>query len=142
MSKKTTSLIVGLLASAEAQGNDFSLISEANAPQMMESYAQQLGSEAPRNLSAYQKFMEDEKQKKMNYIDNIRNEAQADDLLASPSTKGYSNDIPIGRDDALLNMKDGLPDPSPQSILERVRRESERRQNAFSEQMREEAEQR
>ena len=32
MSKKTTSLIVGLLASAEAQGNDFNLISEANAP--------------------------------------------------------------------------------------------------------------
>ena len=55
--------------------------------------------------------------------------------MAGPPTKGHSNEIPI--DDEIV-----LPDPSPQSILERVRRESERRQNAFSEQMREDAEQR
>ena len=81
MSKKTTSLIVGLLASAEAQANDFNFASEANTIDRLDSYAQQLSSEVPR-------------------------------------------------------------DPSTQSILETVRRESERRQNAFSEQMREEAEQR
>ena len=129
MSKKTTSLILGLLASAEAQGNDFNMISEANGRDMLDSYAQQLGSEAPRNLSAYEKFMEDERQKKMDYIDNVRNDPYADDLLQDPPNKGRSNEIPMPRDD----YADGLPDPLPQSIRERVMRESERRQNAFSE---------
>ena len=40
MSKKTTSLIVGLLASAEAQGNDFNFAQEANPIDMLDSYAQ------------------------------------------------------------------------------------------------------
>ena len=73
--------------------------------------------------------MEDERQKKMDYIDNVRNDPYADDLLQAPANKGRSNEIPMPRDD----YADGLPDPSPQSIRERVMRESERRQNAFSE---------
>lgn len=77
----------------------------------------------------------------MNYIDNIRNDQYADDLLHHPSPHGHSNEIPMPRDE-YSDMRDGLPDPSPQSIRERVMRESERRQNAFSEQMKEEAEQR
>ena len=47
MSKKTTSLLVGLLATTEAQSSDLNLLAEARNQENLESYAKALYSETP-----------------------------------------------------------------------------------------------
>lgn len=79
----------------------------------------------------------------MDYLNKIRDEnAYVDDLLyTSPArerSNGIPNDIPKDPHDATFD----LPDPTPASIREKVLRESERRQNAITDEKRLEAEQR
>ena len=78
----------------------------------------------------------------MDYFNNIRDEnAYVDDLLYTSPAKDRSNGIPndIPREE-YSDVRDSLPDPSPQSIREKVLQETKRRQNAISDEKRLEAE--
>ena len=69
MSKKTASLLVGLLAIAEGQSSDRNLLAEANrdevlnliSPELLDSVAKRLYAEEPENLSAYERLLKDDK---------------------------------------------------------------------------------
>ena len=61
MSKKTTSLLLGLLATTEAQSNDLNLPYETNNQENLNGYPKELYSETPENLSAYERFLKDNK---------------------------------------------------------------------------------
>ena len=69
MSKKTATLLVGLLAMAEGSSSDRNLLSEANrddvlnviSPELLDSIAKRLYSEDPVHMSAYERLLKDDK---------------------------------------------------------------------------------
>ena len=145
MSKRTTSLILGLLATTEAQISNLDKLKEASENGNLEGYAQQLFSEKYENTSAYERLINSDKQKKMDYLNSIREDAAQANALPtnSPLAQERSNGIP----DAVpvqeySNPLADLPDPSAASIRDRVAQETQRRQNAITEGKRLEAEQR
>ena len=130
---------MGLLAMTEAQNSDFKRLIETANEEDLEAYAKQLYSDNPSNLSAYERLLNSDKEKKMDYLNNIRDEnAQADDLLHTLPARERSNSIP----DISSDPRDDLPDPTGASIREKVLRESQRRQNAITDEKKLEAEQR
>lgn len=65
MSKKTASLLLGLLAIAEGQSDDRNLLSEANredvlnyiSPELLDNIAKRLYTDDTDNMSAYEKLL-------------------------------------------------------------------------------------
>jgi hypothetical protein len=80
MSKKTASLLVGLLAIAEGHSEDRNLLSEANrddvlnviSPELLDNIAKRLYAEDDSQLSAYERLLKDDKKRKMDYLNNVR----------------------------------------------------------------------
>jgi hypothetical protein len=130
MSKKTASLLVGLLAIAEGQSSDRNLLSEANnadvlnviAPELLDSIAKRLYSDAPEHLSAYERLIQDDKQRKMDYLNNVRRDAASNSM---PSPSYYNNDMPPSHHDHVVDI-DPEVKGDPSTIKDRILAEQER----------------
>jgi hypothetical protein len=80
MSSKVATLVVGLLAIAEGRSSDRETLREANteevlnliSPELLDRVAQNLYADDTANLSAYERLMQNDKRKKMDYLNNIR----------------------------------------------------------------------
>ena len=99
MSKKTTSLFLGILAMAEAQNSELQNLKEASSNGNLEGYAQRLYADKYSDQSAYERLLNSDKQRKMDYLNNIRDDSADVDELLYPSplnnrANGIPNDIP------------------------------------------------
>ena len=98
MSKKTASLLVGLLAIAEGQSTDRNTLSEANredvlnviSPELLDSIAKRLYSQDSQEMSAYERLVQADKQRKMDYLNNVgRSYDDHANGLPSPSAHDF-----------------------------------------------------
>ena len=87
---KTAGLLVGLLAIAEGQSTDRNLLSEANteavlnviSPELLDSIAKRLYTEDSHEMSAYERLVKEDKQRKMDYLNSVKRDID------------YSNGLP------------------------------------------------
>ena len=139
MSKQVATLLVGLLAMAEGRTNDRTMLNEANREdvlseidhEMLDKIAHRLYAEDSEHLSAYERLVKDDKRKKMEYLNNIRpdlgeSEPHHTEEVA-PVREHHSEDHHYTVDDI------PKPDPTKESIRDKVLQESKRRQNDLME---------
>ena len=95
MSSRVATLVVGLLAIAEGRSNDREILREANtdevldyiSPQMLDRIAHRLYAEDSSEMSAYERLLQEDKRRKMDYLNNIR-----------PDTVPEANYAPVAND--------------------------------------------
>ena len=93
---KTAGLLVGLLAIAEGQSTDRNLLSEANteavlnviSPELLDSIAKRLYTEDSNEMSAYERLVKEDKQRKMDYLNTVRRDIDSNGL-PSPSDNDF-----------------------------------------------------
>ena len=135
MSKKTATLLVGLLAMAEGSSSDRNLLSEANrddvlnviSPELLDSIAKRLYSEDPHTMSAYERLLKDDKQRKMDYLNNVKRDND-------PNGHPYqaSNEMPLSHPDHVTDF-DPEKGSDPSTIKDRILAEQERKQKVMRE---------
>jgi hypothetical protein len=87
---------LGLLAIAEGQSDDRNLLSEANredvlnyiSPELLDNIAKRLYTKEPEQMSAYEKLVQGDKQRKMDYLSQFKKDSPASNGIPS------SNELP------------------------------------------------
>ena len=130
-------MLVGLLAFAEGRTDDIHYLRDGNREDVLEELdhetidriAYRLYAEDTEHLSAYERLLKDDKRKKMDYINNIR-----PDLIPDDREREYAHE-PVAHHGEDHHTVDDIPkpDPSKESIRDRVLREQKRRQNDLME---------
>ena len=96
MSKTIASLLVGLLAVAEGSSTDRNLLEEANredvlnviSPELLDSIAKRLYTQDSEEMSAYERLIKEDKQRKMDYLNTVKRDAYSNDL-PSPTSNDF-----------------------------------------------------
>lgn len=129
-------MLVGLLALAEGRSDDRTMLREADRedvlrevePEMLDRIAHRLYADDEEHLSAYERLLKDDKRKKMDYLNNIKPE------LAKPFHEEHHDAPAEDHQDHHYTVEDiPKPDPSSESIRDKVLKESNRRQNDLME---------
>ena len=122
MSSRVATLLVGLLAIAEGRSNDRQTLQEANidevldviSPVMLDRIAQRLYADDQAHLSAYERLLQNDKRKKMEYLNNIR-----PDLVPQQPEVQPASEAPERHHNDHYTLED-IPksDPTKESILD------------------------
>ena len=124
MTSKTACLLVGLLAIAEGHSEDMNVLREANrddvlnviSPELLDTIAKRLYNEDTEHMSAYERLLHNDKQRKMDYLSNVKRDIPANGIPRS-------NELPHAHSPQESNRSNAA---TPQDKIDRVLREGER----------------
>ena len=109
------------------------------SPELIDRMAQRLYADDQASLSAYERLMQNDKQKKMDYLNNIRPDlipvAPTNEPVVEPARQDV---MPVHNSGDHYSIDD-IPksEPTKDNITDMVKRESNRRQNSLMEAKRE-----